>query len=159
MQCNHTWHALGCRNKNPEHGVTSPLLGSPLPLKGWMVSSFLTYTCLTCGGDLRVLSMLSIIFSIPCVRVNNPHSHGCYWAFAAFSWSTLICSSAVAADVMEPDVLSKVKCLMYLLLLAPSEPSTYELGAVDIWVACDRWCHSGDRWASFFCLNSSWHFL
>jgi hypothetical protein len=27
VQCKHTWHALGFRNLNPRHDVTSPLLG------------------------------------------------------------------------------------------------------------------------------------
>jgi hypothetical protein len=49
------------------------------------------------------------------------HSHGNYWASAAFSCSALICSSLVChfdwqeqttADAVEPDVLLKVECLM-----------------------------------------------
>jgi hypothetical protein len=68
----------------------------------------------------------------------------------AFSCSALICSSlichydwqeqtsAVAADAVEPEMPSEVECLIQLLLAAPSEPSTYELEDVDIWVGCDR---------------------
>jgi len=35
-------------------------------------------------------------------------------------------------------VLLEVECLMKLLLASSFEPSTSELGAVDIWVGCDR---------------------
>jgi hypothetical protein len=59
------------------------------------------------------------------------HRHGCYWAFAAFTCSALMCSSeqtaVVAADAIEPDVLPKVEYLM----------CSSELGAVDNWVECD----------------------
>jgi len=65
----------------------------------------------------------------------------------AFSCSVLICSSLVchsdwqeqtSADAVEPDVLSKVECLMLLLLAASSEPSSCELVAVYTWAGCDR---------------------
>jgi hypothetical protein len=34
MQCKHTGHALGFRNQNPRHDVTSPLLVESTPPKG-----------------------------------------------------------------------------------------------------------------------------
>jgi hypothetical protein len=86
-----------------------------------MVSSFLTHTWLTRGGGLRVLSMLAIFLAYLASGSTNPHSYGCYWASAAFSCSALICSSLVchfnwqeqtAADAVEPNVPSKVECLM-----------------------------------------------
>jgi hypothetical protein len=49
------------------------------------------------------------------------HSHGSYWAFAAFCcssliWSSLVCHSdwqeQTSADAVELDVLSEVECLM-----------------------------------------------
>jgi hypothetical protein len=64
------------------------------------------------------------------------HSHSCHWASAVFSRSALIRSSlvchndwqdqtsVVATDAVEPEV--------------PSEPSTSEPRAVNIWVGCDR---------------------
>jgi hypothetical protein len=39
---------------------------------------------------------------------------------------------------VEPGMQSEVECLMWLLLAAPSEPSTSEPEDVDIWVGCDR---------------------
>jgi hypothetical protein len=63
----------------------------------------------------------------------TPHSHGCCWASVAFSCSALICSSLVchfdwqeqtSTDAVEPNVLSKVECMMLLLLAASFEPSS-----------------------------------
>jgi type III secretory pathway component EscT len=64
--------ALGFRNQNPRHGKTSPLLDESTTPQGVMVSSFLTHTFLTRGDDLRVISMLAILLSIPCIRLSNP---------------------------------------------------------------------------------------
>jgi hypothetical protein len=47
---------------------------SPRVKQVWVKNdeTIVTHTCLTRGDGLRVMSMLAILLSIPCIRLSNP---------------------------------------------------------------------------------------